>query len=307
MSTLPKRKLGRTGMEVTVLGYGAMELRPKTMTDAQGAAVLNAVLDAGVNFVDTSIDYGQSEALIGKSIAKRRSEYYLASKCGCPLDWEPTPEQPRPGPHTYTREHIVRGLEQSLRRLKTDYLDLLQVHISPSRAELEKEDVAGTLAMLKQQGKVRWIGMSGILPHLVDHVAMGIFDAFQIPYSAFQRDHEDILSAASKTGAGIIVRGGVARGTPVDSSRDNYRITGSAVRDQWQAAKLDELLEGMSRMEFTLRFTLSHPDLDTTIVGTSNVDHLRANAAAASKGPLPADVYEEAKRRLAAAGSRPES
>lgn len=82
-------------------------------------------------------------------------------------------------------------------------------------------------------------------------------------------------------------------------------VPGPELRNRWELANLDELLDGMSRIEFTLRFTLSDPDLDTTIVGTKDVEHLRGNVAFAMKGPLPQDVIEEAKRRLAAAGSRP--
>ena len=87
MSELPRRTLGRTGLNVTTLGYGAMELRGApsgpAVVDAAAEKVLNAVLDAGINFIDTSIDYGQSEDLIGRFIAHRRREYFLASKCGC--------------------------------------------------------------------------------------------------------------------------------------------------------------------------------------------------------------------------------
>ena len=87
MAELPKRVLGRTGFAATILGYGAMELRgapggPK-ISDDDARKVLNAVLDAGINLIDTSIDYGRSEELIGRYIAQRRSEYFLASKCGC--------------------------------------------------------------------------------------------------------------------------------------------------------------------------------------------------------------------------------
>jgi aryl-alcohol dehydrogenase-like predicted oxidoreductase len=82
-------------------------------------------------------------------------------------------------------------------------------------------------------------------------------------------------------------------------------VTAASLRDRWDNARLDDLLDGMTRMEFMLRFTLSSPDLDTTIVGTSNLAHLRDNLETALKGPLPDDVISEAKRRLAAAGSRP--
>ena len=82
-----KRELGRTGLQVTTLGYGAMELRGaprgRDTTEAQAETILNAVLDAGINYIDTSIDYGLSEERIGRYISHRRSEYYLASKCGC--------------------------------------------------------------------------------------------------------------------------------------------------------------------------------------------------------------------------------
>jgi aryl-alcohol dehydrogenase-like predicted oxidoreductase len=134
---------------------------------------------------------------------------------------------------------------------------------------------------------------------------MGVFDAFQIPYSALQREHEDVITRASDAGMGIIVRGGVARGAPDDwDGRAYYMVSNETMRGYWDAAGLDELLDGMTRIEFMLRFTLSHPGLDTTIVGTANLDHLHDNVRAAAQGPLPADVVDEAKRRLDAAGAR---
>jgi aryl-alcohol dehydrogenase-like predicted oxidoreductase len=97
----------------------------------------------------------------------------------------------------------------------------------------------------------------------------------------------------------VIIRGGVARGTPTDWEHRNYgMVAPSTLRDRWEEAHLDDLLDGMGRMEFMLRFTLANPYLDATIVGTSNVEHLHANVAAAVKGPLPDDLVTEAKRRL---------
>jgi aryl-alcohol dehydrogenase-like predicted oxidoreductase len=105
---------------------------------------------------------------------------------------------------------------------------------------------------------------------------------------------------------GIIIRGGVARGAPEDwEGRRYYMVSNETMRDYWEHGKLDELLDGMSRTAFMLRFTLSHPALDTTIIGTSSVAHLRDNLATAAQGPLPADVYAEAIRRLTEAGARP--
>src|SRR3954453_7410743 len=125
MADLPMRQLGRTGLQVTMLGYGAMELRGgargRPIDDEQAYRILNAVLDAGVNYIDTSIDYGVSEERIGRYISHRRSEYYLASKCGC-LVGAPTAPVGQVSPHFYTRDNIIAGVEQSLARMKTDYL-----------------------------------------------------------------------------------------------------------------------------------------------------------------------------------------
>jgi aryl-alcohol dehydrogenase-like predicted oxidoreductase len=300
MPDLPKRPLGRTGLEVTTLGYGAMELRGgsrgREVSDDQAAAILNAVLDAGINYIDTSIDYGLSEERIGRAIAHRRAEYYLASKCGCLVGPEAAGAGGR-SPHVYTAENVIAGVKQSLARLKTDYLDVVQFHANPTRAQLEAHGGLDALLDLQRQGLVRYLGMSGTLPNLHEQIAMGVYDVFQIPYSALQRGHEHVISEAAAAGAGIVIRGGVARGDPLKES--------GTLWDIWQEASLDDLLEGQQRMAFMLRFTISHPDLDTTIVGTVNQEHLHENLAALQQGPLPADIYAEAKRRLAAAGSAP--
>ena len=303
MTDIPRRTLGRTGLEVSTLGYGAMELRGAPtgpdLSDADAAALLNELLDVGVNFIDTSIDYGHSEDVIGNLIADRRDEYVLASKCGC------VPGAPQGSDHVHTAENIRNGVEASLRRMKTDHLDLVQFHRSLHADEFDADGALSELMALQSEGKVRFLGVSAVLPTLDEQIGMGVFDAFQIPYSALQREHEDVITRASDSGMGIIIRGGVARGAPDDwEGRRYYMVSNETMRDHWDAAKLDELLDGMSRIDFMLRFTLSHPDLDTTIVGTANLQHFRANLAAAAEGPLPDDVVAETKRRLDAVGAR---
>jgi len=304
--TLETRALGRTGAKVTVLAYGAMELRgtrgAPAITEAEAGRLLNAVLDGGINLIDTSIDYGRSEQLIGRYLAHRRDEYFLASKCGCPPRqwWQRLrPRRTLRRPHDYRLVNIRAGVEQSLRRLGTDRLDLVQVHMSPSRSRLEADRTIETLTTLQDEGKVRFIGMSGTLPHLADHIAMGVFDVFQIPYSAVQREHEDLITAAAEAGAGTLIRGGVARGGPAKGWHSGLfdQPTGEG-RRRWEEAGLGDLLDGMSPQEFMLRFTLSHPGLSATIVGTAQLSHLDANLAMAANGPLPADLYQEARRRL---------
>ena len=202
----------------------------------------------------------------------------------------PPPDARPPFPHDWSAANVRAGIEQSLRRLDTDHLDLVQVHMSPSRAQIEAEQTIETLLAMRDEGKTRFIGMSGILPNLPDHIAMGVFDVFQIPYSVVQREHEDLITAAAESGAGTLIRGGVARGGPAEDknwAQGPLGLPQGEGQRRWDSADMDDLLGGMPRHEFVLRFTLSHPDLSSTIVGTSNLEHLRANLAIAAKGPLP--------------------
>src|SRR3990167_6659773 len=164
--------------------------------------------------------------------------------------------------------------------MRTDHLDLVQFHGSPSRETLEQDGAIATLLDLKRQGKVRFIGMSGTLPNLPGQIDMAVFDAFQIPYSAVQREHEELISRAARAGAGTIIRGGAARGAPSAEKdwaiRRLPEVPAERPRSLWEQAKLDDLVGDGDRMEFTLRFTFSHPYMDTTIVGTTSPQHLKA-------------------------------
>jgi aryl-alcohol dehydrogenase-like predicted oxidoreductase len=263
MSDLERRQFGRTGLSVTALGFGAMDLggppAANEISDVEASRVLNTVLDSGINFIDTAVCYGTSEARIGRAISHRRREFILATKCGC------VPGKPMGTPHVFTAANIRAGVEHSLRTMRTEYIDIAQFHQSLTRSAWEADGAFDELLRLKQEGKIRFIGVSGTLPNLGEQIDSGVFDVFQIPYSALQREHEDIIAKA----------------------------------------RLDEVLNGMSRIEFMVRFAIAEPALDTTIVGTKNLDHLRDNVAAAQKGPLPAYLVAEAKRRLDATGSRP--
>ena len=300
---LPKRTLGRTGLEVTQLGFGAMEIRGERIwggrpcNPGQANTILNAVLDAGINFIDTANDYGKSELFIGQFIADRREEYVLATKCGCHMQHAGDHDET---PHVWTRENLLRNIGDSLLKMQTDKVDLLQLH-NPDVETCEQARLVDILLELKASGAVRFIGCSSTSPHLKTYIGWGVFDVFQIPYSALERRHEKLITEAAEAGAGVIIRGGVARGEPG---------SGLGGKDRWEIfekARLDELREpGESRTAFLLRFTLSHPHCHTTIVGTLQPEHLAENIAIASKGPLPPDVYAEAKKRLDAGGEHPE-
>ena len=290
---LSRRTLGRTGLEVTQLGFGAAErgASDEAEADDQIEEVLNAALDEGINFIDTAPDYGASEGRIGRFIGHRRDEFYLATKCGCNIDSEGTRLDPS---HLWTADRLHRNIDQSLQRLKTDYVDLLQMH-GPKLEDVHIGGLVEALEEIRASGKTRFIGVSSVAPQLMNFAESGEFDAYQVPYSALERRHEVMIEKTAALEAGIIIRGGIALGHRANEER----------RSAWDRAGLEELLDGMSRSEFVLRFTLTHPNCDTTIVGTTQIDHLRRNVEAAKAGPLQTDLYNEVKVRLTEIGETP--
>ena len=294
---LPTATLGRTGLKVTRLGFGCALWRPDSAhwTPEQAKSVWGAALDAGINLFDTAYDYLFSEEWIGSALHSRYDEFYLATKCGC-TDTLPTSND---SDHIWTRDNLFRNTEVSLRRLNRDSLDIIQLH-NATVEECEAGGLVQALSDIRDQGMVRWIGASTTLPDLPTLLSWGVFDVMQIPYSALQREHEDWIAKAAQEGVGIIIRGGVAQG-------EHGMSRGSS--DTWETfdrASLHELMEdGESRSSFVLRYTLTHPNADTVIVGTTRTDHLQENIDAVMRGPLSADVYAEAMRRLDAAGESP--
>jgi aryl-alcohol dehydrogenase-like predicted oxidoreductase len=303
--TMEKRKLGNTNLSVTALGYGAMELRG--LNEAESARLLNGALDGGINYVDTSPDYGLSESYIGKTIAHRRSEFYLATKCGCNVDAQG--KRLDPG-HIWSREHLLWNIENSLRLLKTDYVDVWQLHGTlPGEMPGGRADPAiQTMQDLKKQGKVRYIGISlknggaddplypaGYGKYISELAQLGVFDVMQVVYGGLTRRNELLITYAAGKGIGMIIRGVIKR------YHGNYD-------ELFEKAGLDALREsGECRNSFLIRFALCHPAISTFIIGTKNLAHLTENIQATAKGKLADDVYDEAKRRLDAIGVVAES
>jgi aryl-alcohol dehydrogenase-like predicted oxidoreductase len=302
VSDLELRPLGENGPEVSVLGFGAMELRgtphrnPRPLDESVAAEVLNTVLDEGITFIDTSIDYALSEERIGTHIGTRRDEFILATKAGCPLDFQPDATPGRPLEHDYSEANIRAGVEQSLRRLRTDRIDLLQLHISPSVAVLARDGVLETLTSLRSEGKIVTFGVSSTLPNIDDHLTIEEFSALQVPFSGLERTLESRIELAGRRGVGIIVRGGVAQAGKREKLTDDGRPI------SWARTGLDELRDGDSEQGFLLRYAISTPGVTSIIAGTADPNHVRDNVRAAQRGPLTAEVLAEARRRLDAAG-----
>ncbi len=303
---LQMANFGGTGISVSRLGFGGMELagppRAPKMTQPQATRLLSAAFDFGINYFDTSIDYGLSEERIGAAFRKTRDRIILASKCGCLVGNDNAVE----GSHVYTAKNIRAGVMQSLRRLETDYIDVMQLHGNPTRNDLEEQGGLETLLELQQRGIIRHIGLSSRKPYVQEFLDLDVLSVYQLPYSAIQRQHEDIAFQLSDMGKAVVARGVVGRGSVAKRwSAIPIGMADGQAQGVWESAKIDEILGGMSRIEFMIRFALTSGALSLCLTGTTNISHLEENVLAAEKGPLDPEIYALAVRRLTLAGSVP--
>src|SRR5579863_3971403 len=182
------RTFGKTDMNVSALGLGTRQLAGASLEDA--SRVLHAALDCGLNVIDTAECYGHSEELIGRAVSNRRDEYYLFTKCGHAAgsgfalpDWHP--------------QLLEQSIEQSLRRLKTDHLDLVQLH-SCSEQLLRRGEVIVVLQRARDAGKVRYIGYSGDRRAAHYAVECGAFDALQTSVNIADQEAIDLIIPAAR-------------------------------------------------------------------------------------------------------------
>jgi aryl-alcohol dehydrogenase-like predicted oxidoreductase len=277
---MEKRTLGKTGMSVTVLGYGGAEIGFENASQETVNQLLNAALDSGLNLIDTAECYPDSEKKIGEAVAARRKDYFLFTKCGHASgidlpDWDP--------------KLLELHIERSLRRLKTDCLDLVQLH-SCDEAALRKGDVIEVLRRARAAGKTRFIGYSGDSTAAAYAVECGAFDTLQTSCSiADQESIELTLPKAKAAGMGVIVKRPVANAAwrtgqkPTEPYHHTYW-------DRLQELKYDFLTRDVGQaVSIALRFTLAQEGVTTAIVGTKNPERWAANAKMlAESGPLDA-------------------
>jgi aryl-alcohol dehydrogenase-like predicted oxidoreductase len=290
---MEKRILGKTGLEVGRLGVGLAEIGFELALDdvSQAARVLNTALDSGINFLDTAACYDVSEELIGRTIARRREEYVLATKCGHVTggyDGEP-----------WTAQTIRDSIERSLVRLRTDYLDVVQLH-SCGVEVLEQGEAVRALLDARQAGKARFAGYSGDNKAAGWAVESGLFDTLETSFNLVdQRARTRLFPQAKARDMGIIVKRPIANGAwGAPESLSDYADT-YFERAQEMIALGPIPGAPENRVLLALGFAFARDEADTIIVGTCNLQHMKANIEWVEKTlPIATEAVEELHRRF---------
>lgn len=289
------RILGRTGLRVSAVGLGTMvhagHFGP--MDDGESLSAIETAIDLGVNFIDTSDAYGAgySETLLGQALRGKRDRIILATKGGNVM------VGPERGKRNFTREYISRVMDESLKRLQTDYVDLYQLH-NATVDVIEQGDVWEVLERAKQAGKIRHYGVSiNTIEEGIAAANDGRSDTIQLEYNLLaQEPAERIFPLAQKANVGIIARVPLRRGilTGKFTAADDGRFQGEDVRarsfkgepfrqELAKAEQLRFLVDGNAQTfaQAAIAFCLAHPAVATTIPGARNAQQMRENAAGA--------------------------
>jgi aryl-alcohol dehydrogenase-like predicted oxidoreductase len=258
---------------------------------ASAARVLNTALDNGINFYDTAACYGNSEELVGQAISERRDEFYLSTKAGH-VAGETTGR-------SWTGETVRESIDRSLRRLRTDHLDVVHLH-SCGVQVLERGEVIQALQDAKQAGKTRYIGYSGDNEAAIWAVESGLFDILQTSYNLVdQQARAKLFPAAEQQNMGIIAKRPIANAAwGAENSPSNYA---APYHRRAQIMSQNGPIEGApdDPILLALGFALEHPAVDTAIVGTRNIEHLKSNIRmVADDLPIDPGVVEELQRRF---------
>ena len=305
------RPLGKTGIAVSELALGGLFVSSIGGPFEQARSAVLRALELGVNYVDTAPGYLNSEEVLGKALDGVTAPYVLSTKLGG-----------RPIPfNAQDRNSLLYSVEESLRILKRDHIDILMIH-EPDRpgqynwwADPAHFDgpVMDVLADLKRQGVIRHIGLGGTtvyeLPHIIN---TGRFDVVltAFNYSLLWREAElEVLPAAVKQGMGIVIgsplqQGALARRYDAEV-RHGARWLSSPRRAQY--LKLYDFIDeiGIPLAELGLRFVLSNPNVSCTLTGARSREEVEANVAAVEKGPLPADILKRLDEIAAMVPFRP--
>jgi aryl-alcohol dehydrogenase-like predicted oxidoreductase len=278
------RKLGRTGLTVSPLGFGAAPAAfLKTELEA-AAKLVNDLLDRGLNVIDTAAAYPGSEKFIGDYLASRRGDYVLVSKCG-------NVKVPGVDAAVWSAALVAAIVERSLRETKAGHIDVMLLH-SCDLDTLKKGEALGALMKAKAAGKIRHVGYSGDNEAAAAAAAMPEIEVIETSINYVDQTNIDlVLPVARQHDVGIIAKRPIANAAwRGDEGRAGIYV--NYVKEylrRHREMKLDAAALGFAAADWpdvALRFTLSFPEVSTAIVGTTNAANALRNVDAASKGPL---------------------
>ena len=287
---MEKRRLGKTDMDVSVLGFGGAEIGFENASPDAVAKLLKSALDAGLNVIDTGECYRDSEELIGQTVSERREDFYLLTKCGHPHGMESSAN--------WSQASLLQSIERSLRLLKTDRLDIVHLH-SCSESELRKGEAITALQTARERGYTRYIGYSGDSRAAHFAVECGAFDTLQTSINiADQEAIELIMPLAHKKQMGVIAKRPIANA----AWKTGHKPIQGYHHEYWE--RLRKLNYGFLRnadlertIGIALRFTLSVPGVHTAIVGTKKPERWQENAKLLEAGPLSEAEFHAIRHR----------
>ncbi|NTV76209.1 MAG: aldo/keto reductase [Holophaga sp.] len=276
--------LGRTGLKVSRIAFGAGPIGYLGASGEQAGQVLNLLLDRGVNLIDTAAAYLGSEELIGRAVGHRRGDFVLLSKCGRKVEGIEGED--------WSAKVVTATVDRSLRRLGTDHLDIMLLH-SCTREVLEKGEALGALLRAREAGKIRFAGYSGDNDAAAFAVGLPGVDVLMCSVNLCdQVNLEGAVPAAAKAGAGVIAKRPVANGAwkPAEAQQGIYQDYVKPYSERFAAMGLDPRELGFEGedpwMEIALRFTLAQPGVDVVSIGTTRPANAEANLRLLEKGPL---------------------
>lgn len=293
------QQLGKSDLKISRIGFGCMSLKPQEL---QSERILHRAIDLGINYFDTAdlYDKGANEELLGRALKEKRNEIILASKAGnqwrsdgSGWDWNPR------------KEYILKCIEQSLKRLQTDHIDLYQLHGGTMNDPIDETMEA--FEQLLKQGKIRYYGISSIRPNVIRYWSQhSNIVSVMTQYSLLdRRPEEETLNLLKQKNIGVVIRGSVAQGLLIDKPAKPWlNHTGEEVS---RAAKAVRSLSNNQRTpaQTAIQFVLYHPSVTSAIVGirtmeqleeaadTLNVPFLSNSEIEELKNTLPANQYQE--------------
>src|SRR5438477_8833674 len=284
---MEQRRLGRTDIVASVLGFGGSEIGYQSVSARTVARLLGSALDAGLNVIDTAECYDDSESLIGKALGARRRDVALFTKCGHAGGWSSA---------DWRRAPLLASIERSLRRLATDHVDLIQLH-SCSLGELRRGEAIEALERARERGWARYIGYSGDGEAARYAVECGRFDTLQTSISVADQEAVELtLPLAVARQMGVIAKRPIAN----VAWRYERKPAESYYQTYWSRLRtLDYrfLKSPDSAVATALRFTLSAPGVHTAIVGTTKPERWPENAALLRAGTLTPAEFERIRAR----------